>query len=66
METGFVFAAGLLLARRQVAHRRGAKTRWSALLMLLLIGTLMVTISCGGGGSSSQQASSLRDPRVAP
>ncbi len=56
METGFMFAAGLLLARPKSRKSR-PKTRWSALLMLPLIVTLLVTISCGGGGNSTQQAS---------
>jgi hypothetical protein len=62
METGFVFAAGLLLTRaKSTRARRKRNGRWSGLLMLLLIVTLMVTISCGGG--SSQQASSPPSPQ---
>ncbi|HZL69613.1 MAG TPA: S53 family peptidase [Candidatus Limnocylindrales bacterium] len=58
METGFAFAAGLLLTRAKPTRtRRKQSGRWSAMLMLLLIGILTLTTSCGGGSSSSQQAS---------
>ncbi len=55
METGLMFAAGLLLSGAKPTRSRGKRSsRCSAMLTLLLIVTLMGTVSCGGGGSSRQ------------